>query len=951
MAPQNDTLKHRLKQHPVLIILFVLYLSYLLLAGVVLPQVIKNQIPNWVTQVPKLSAEVSNVSFNPFTLTLTIEHLSIKEQLENTAINLSGAEKITANLELSSIFHQALVLSDVTINKPYGRLTKDSEGGFIWQHWTTSNEETPPKEPNQPFPMIIDQFHIQAGTFDFEDLSKPTEFKKTIGPIDLALNNLSTLPKDEGSYQLDIALTQGDYTAEFLWQGVISLDPFYSEGNLKLTNLSLRSLWDYLQDDVFFEILQGQLTLGFDYQIQKEDQLELILQNGDALVENFMVSKKGETIPLIQLQEQSVSGLSFDLTKQAVYVDQINYNQLNLALNKLSDGKIELVKVLSERPISQAAVKASEKASGKDEWTVSIGKTQLNQSAIRFVDQTTQPAAKLALSDISISVENLTTDKEQSTKISASIMAEGASHLQLNGELALFEQTGNLELDVKSFPVSVLQPYLNKTTELTIENTLFDLNGQLSMLNGVSAFDGSSQIRDIKLSNQSQKQAILAGDGIYLENIQFNQAQKSLSIGEILLDQMLYPLTVLSRQEKSTVTNLSNLVKPNDQSAIKEPTDAPQDASPADDWLVEVGQVSIKNNQLQFSDRGLPKPVYFNIEQLNGSINKLSSKNLSRADVTIAGQVNGYAPFKAVGQINPLSEKAYTNIDINMSGIAMSTFSSYSSYFLNYPTTQGKLSTELNYKLNNNELVAENHLFIDQLELGDYVESDAGLSLPLPLAVSLIQDNNGEIDINLPIKGNLSDPDFKYGSVVISAFVNVLTKAATSPFKLLASLAGSDQDLSSIEFSAGQSDLLDAETQKITNIADAMNKRSGLKLSIAGQTLQQDTLYFKQSAWHQQLRRDNVQANTLEPAYQNYLAQQAKQAVPNNAEETSALETQLIQSQQIQTASLTKLAHQRAINTRKQLIKMGIDEKRLFVRESQLNQTSERLDGVKLEVK
>ena len=223
--------------------------------------------------------------------------------------------------------------------------------------------------------------------------------------------------------------------------------------------------------------------------------------------------------------------------------------------------------------------------------------------------------------------------------------------------------------------------------------------------------------------------------------------------------------------------------------------------------------------------------------------------------------------------------------------------------------------------------------------------------MPLPLAVSLIQDNNGEIDINLPIKGNLSDPDFKYGSVVISAFVNVLTKAATSPFKLLASLAGSDQDLSSIEFSAGQSDLLDAETQKITNIADAMNKRSGLKLSIAGQTLQQDTLYFKQSAWHQQLRRDNVQANTLEPAYQNYLAQQAKQAVPNNAEETSALETQLIQSQQIQTASLTKLAHQRAINTRKQLIKMGIDEKRLFVRESQLNQTSERLDGVKLEVK
>jgi hypothetical protein len=161
-------------------------------------------------------------------------------------------------------------------------------------------------------------------------------------------------------------------------------------------------------------------------------------------------------------------------------------------------------------------------------------------------------------------------------------------------------------------------------------------------------------------------------------------------------------------------------------------------------------------------------------------------------------------------------------------------FSPYSGKYAGYAIEKGKLSLNVAYKLENNQLAAENHLFIDQFTFGEKVESPDATKLPVNLAISLLKNNRGEIDLNLPISGSLDDPQFSIGGLVIKVIVNLFVKAVTSPFALLGSMFGSGEELSNVEFAAGRASLSDASTKKLEALAKALNERNALKLEITG---------------------------------------------------------------------------------------------------------------------
>ena len=138
------------------------------------------------------------------------------------------------------------------------------------------------------------------------------------------------------------------------------------------------------------------------------------------------------------------------------------------------------------------------------------------------------------------------------------------------------------------------------------------------------------------------------------------------------------------------------------------------------------------------------------------------------------------------------------------------------------------------------KLTAENHIFIDQLTFGDHVDSPDATNLPIRLAVSLLKNSKGQIDVRIPISGSLSDPQFSIGSIILGAFMNLIVKAATAPFSLLASAFGSvtgsgaPQDLAYIEFAPGYSTLTPESQQKLDTVAKALADRTALKLNIEG---------------------------------------------------------------------------------------------------------------------
>src|SRR5262249_35522737 len=224
-------------------------------------------------------------------------------------------------------------------------------------------------------------------------------------------------------------------------------------------------------------------------------------------------------------------------------------------------------------------------------------------------------------------------------------------------------------------------------------------------------------------------------------------------------------------------------------------------------------------------------------------------------------QVNGSTPLNISGSVNPLTPLAYVDLKAKAQGIELTGLSAYSSKYTGYPITKGSLNVDVHYLLNQGTLTANNHLFIDQLTFGDRVENSSAKNLPVRFAVAVLKNSRGEIDLNIPVSGSLSDPQFSIGSVVWHAFFNVITKAITSPFTLLAPAvggmagggggtgAGTTQDLSYVAFDPGLATLTASAKSGLTTLGNALRDRPGLHLSICGRVDPDRDLEGLREAW------------------------------------------------------------------------------------------------------
>ena len=242
---------------------------------------------------------------------------------------------------------------------------------------------------------------------------------------------------------------------------------------------------------------------------------------------------------------------------------------------------------------------------------------------------------------------------------------------------------------------------------------------------------------------------------------------------------------------------------------------------------MSIGAVRVVNGAANFADFWIQPNYAVNLQNMNGSILGLSSDPKSRAKVEFEGTVDKYAPAKIAGDLNLLSAALYTELKVSFKGVEMTSVTPYSGRFAGYKIEKGKLSIDVAYLVENRTLQAKQKFIIDQLELGERVESEDAVRLPLKLAVALLKDRNGVIDIDLPMSGSLDDPQFRMGPLIWKAFVGLITKAATAPFALLGSLFGGGEEMNQIEFDAGTSALDAAAQEKLTSIGKALTERPG----------------------------------------------------------------------------------------------------------------------------
>jgi hypothetical protein len=221
------------------------------------------------------------------------------------------------------------------------------------------------------------------------------------------------------------------------------------------------------------------------------------------------------------------------------------------------------------------------------------------------------------------------------------------------------------------------------------------------------------------------------------------------------------------------------------------------------------------------------------------------------AEIDIRGAVDKTAPLKIVGKMDTFGSELFLDIKATAKGIDMPTFSPYSGKYVGYTIEKGKLSVDIHYHVEKGELRAENNVFLDQLTLGEKIESPDALSIPVKLALAVLQNSEGEIDVHLPISGSINDPQFSLGGVIVNAIINLLTKAVTAPFTVLGSLFGGEE-LSEIGFAPGDATITAEAESRLKTLSKALTDRSSLEIEITGRA---DPSHDPEALKHRMLER------------------------------------------------------------------------------------------------
>jgi outer membrane protein OmpA-like peptidoglycan-associated protein len=253
---------------------------------------------------------------------------------------------------------------------------------------------------------------------------------------------------------------------------------------------------------------------------------------------------------------------------------------------------------------------------------------------------------------------------------------------------------------------------------------------------------------------------------------------------------------------------------------------------------LEVGRVTLHDGQVNYTDNFIKPNYSADLTEISGKVGTFGTGSTTPADVELDGQVNGSAPLTISGSVNPLTPLAFVDIKAKADRVELTDLSAYSAKYTGYPITKGTLTVDVHYLLDQQKLTAENHIFIDQLTFGDKVESPNAINLPILLAVAILKNSQGQIDLHLPVSGSLSDPQFSVGGIVLHALMGLIVRAVTSPFSLIASAVGggggSGEDLNHVAFAPGWATVTPSARSKLDTVAKALQARPALKLNICG---------------------------------------------------------------------------------------------------------------------
>ncbi|MGE8353321.1 MAG: DUF748 domain-containing protein [Pseudomonas protegens] len=808
-------------------------LGFLILPGIAL-RVANQQLANYATT----PAHIQRIELNPFSLELTLWGMSVgepgKEQI--------AFERLYANLQLDSLWKRALHLADVELDQPKTEILFDKEGklNLLGLFKLPASEPTPSDPDAKPFPVRIERIKLAGGYLHFKDLrpSEPIEF--LYNKLDFELKNLSTLPDDSADMTL---VATGPEGGQIDWSGNFSVTPLTSEGTLKVTDGKMKAWWPYVRDAVPLVLEDGVVNLSTHYKFSLTKETELLLDNTSISVAPFAI-KAPDGRPLARLERLDVSEATVDLAKQHVIVGKIRSQKLETWAALEADGQLDWQKLFASQPAKPAAKPQPATADTPKEptapskpWQVLLKDVELRNYQVHLADRQAKPAVALDVGPLNLDLKNFDSLNQSpfSLKLDTGLGKQGK--VSATGEVNLNPITAKLKVQTKDIDLRVAQSYISPFIRLELRSGMLgsDLAVDLKKVEPLTfSITGRAEVDQLHTLDTLKTRDFVKWKQVVVEGLNYQHGD-SLSISRVNLMQP-YARFIINDDRTTNIDDLL-IPQPAGGSSKSSGKPAPSSSKPLG---IHIGEIAINDGSANFADLSLTPNFATAVQQLNGHVGTIDSRQAKPAEVDIKGKVDRYAPVTIKGSVNPFNPMAALDIATSFKRVELTTLTPYSGKFAGFRIRKGRLNLDLHYMITKGQLKAENKLVVEQLQLGEKVDSPDAVDLPIRLAVALLKDTDGKISIELPISGDLNNPQFSVMPIVWQTLRNLVLRAAQAPFKFIGGLVtgGGSEDLSNVSFAPGSSELSKESESALTTLAKALKERPTLRLEIEGTSAQ-----------------------------------------------------------------------------------------------------------------
>jgi len=796
------------------------------------PAIIKWQL---VKQLPGLThrqAIVQKVKLNPYALSLTIRGLSLTE---TNGEAFAGFDEFYINFQLSSVFRWAWTFSEIKLAHPTGNIVRDANGQFNFANLFSSAPATPPATTNQSKPLpavIVQHLVITNGNIAFTDHTRTKPFHAEYGPVDVDLKDFTTRRDSNEPYSFVATTSDGE---SFAWSGKISVNPPRSAGEFRLLGIPLKKYSPYLAEFARVEVADGLLGVGATYRLDPSaNPLELEITNAAVRLSNLQVKASDTGELLLALKNFGVTNASANLAAREARAPSVSIIGGSALARRDADGQLNLLKLLVTQT-NAPDTNISSVASAP--WKIFLDQLDVENFNVTAEDRATPSPAQLGLDNLRLVVKGVSNQPNApvSTLIDFNWRGGGTVHVETAG--TLLPPSADVKVAVTNFALAPIQPYIEQFARLVVNSGDLTIGGRARFSPGTAPllrFDGDVSITKFDAIDTVAYHDFAKWDDLTLRGIGVSLQTNSLNVEEIKFTKLVTSLTVSSNGQLNVQALLRE--KPSPTASSEATSAAPlQTNAVAESFPIKIGALIFKKSSIAAADHSLSPRFNTSIEEFDGAIRDITLPALSRAGIDIHGKVSAVAPFEIVGSIFPDAKNPYLDLKIAFTNSDLTPFDSYSEKFVGRLLNKGKLTFALRYNIENRQLKAANIITLDQLTFGGRTQSTNATKLPVKLAVALLKDRNGRIDLDLPVTGSMDDPKFSIGGLVWKAVMNIILKVATSPFSLLGALiGGGGEELQFVDFAPGLSALDAAQTNKLDKLTKALYERPALNLEITG---------------------------------------------------------------------------------------------------------------------